>query len=118
MGLGFILEQPFAQHALLAAALVAVTCGLVGPFVVIRGMAFAVHGIAELAFTGAAAGLLIDDNPVAGALVGAVIVAALISGFGDRRRREHPSISRTDGGCRDAQQTPRSVPLHERTLES
>jgi zinc/manganese transport system permease protein len=92
MDLGFILEQPFAQHALLAAALVAVTCGLVGPFVVIRGMAFAVHGIAELAFTGAAAGLLIDDNPVAGALVGAVVVAVLISTFGARQGERDSAI--------------------------
>jgi ABC-type Zn uptake system ZnuABC Zn-binding protein ZnuA len=30
----------------------------------------------------------------------------------DRRRRQHPSISRTnDGACHDPQQTPRSVPL-------
>ena len=58
MSLGFLLAQPFAQHALLAAALVAVSCGLIGPFVVTRGMSFAVHGTAELAFTGAAAGLL------------------------------------------------------------
>jgi zinc/manganese transport system permease protein len=92
MGIGFILEQPFAQHALLAAALVAVTCGLVGPFVVIRGMAFAVHGIAELAFTGAAAGLLIDDNPIAGALVGAVVVAALIATFGARQGERDSAI--------------------------
>jgi zinc/manganese transport system substrate-binding protein len=65
--IGFLLQQPFAQHALLAAALVAVSCGLIGPFVVTRGMAFAVHGTAELAFTGAAAGLLIDNDPVVGA---------------------------------------------------
>jgi ABC-type Mn2+/Zn2+ transport system permease subunit len=39
-------------------------------------MSFAVHGTAELAFTGAAAGLLIADNPVAGALVGSLVVAA------------------------------------------
>ena len=56
MSITFLLAQPFAQHALLAAALVAVACGLIGPFVVTRGMAFAVHGTAELAFTGAAAG--------------------------------------------------------------
>jgi zinc/manganese transport system permease protein len=61
------LSQPFAQHALLAGALVAVTCGLIGPFVVTRGMAFAVHGTSELAFTGAAAGLLVDNNPIGGA---------------------------------------------------
>ena len=38
-------------------------------------MAFAVHGTAELAFTGAAAGLLIAGDAVAGALVGSLVVA-------------------------------------------
>src|SRR5579884_2320777 len=72
MGLGDYLSLPFAQHALLAGGLVAVTCGLIGPFVITRNMAFAVHGTAELAFTGAAAGLLVSDNPVAGALIAAL----------------------------------------------
>lgn len=79
MTITFLLAQPFAQHALLAAALVAVSCGLIGPFVVTRGMAFAVHGTAELAFTGAAAGLLAGNNPVAGALVVAALIATLRS---------------------------------------
>ena len=46
------LGLPFAQHALAAAALGARACGLIGPFVITRGMAFAVHGTSELAFTG------------------------------------------------------------------
>lgn len=92
MGLGFLLQQPFAQHALVAAALVAVSCGLIGPFVVTRGMAFAVHGTAELAFTGAAAGLLIANNPVVGALVGSVVVAGLIALFGARQRERDSAI--------------------------
>ena len=48
-------------------------------------MAFAVHGTSELAFTGAAAGLLVADNPLAGALVGALVVAALIGAAGRAR---------------------------------
>jgi len=86
------LSQPFAQHALIAGALVAVSCGLIGPFVVTRGMAFAVHGTSELAFTGAAAGLLVDDNPIAGALTGALIVAALIGALGVRERERDSAI--------------------------
>ena len=86
------LSQPFAQHALLAGALVALTCGLIGPFVVTRGMAFAVHGTSELAFTGAAAGLLIDDNPIAGALVGALIVATVIGALGVREHERDSAI--------------------------
>jgi zinc/manganese transport system permease protein len=86
------LSQPFAQHALIAGALVAVTCGLIGPFVVTRGLAFAVHGTSELAFTGAAAGLLVDNNPVAGALIGAVIVAAVIGVLGDSAHERDTAI--------------------------
>ncbi|HSX35839.1 MAG TPA: metal ABC transporter permease [Patescibacteria group bacterium] len=86
------LAQPFAQHALVAAALVAITCGLIGPFVVMRGMAFAVHGTSELAFTGAAGGLLLGNNPVAGAFVGALVVAGLIGTLGNRERERDASI--------------------------
>jgi zinc/manganese transport system permease protein len=91
VSIAFLLGQPFAQHALLAAALVAVTCGL-GPLVVTRGMAFAVHGTAELAFTGAAAGLLAGNNPVAGALIGSLVVAALIATLGARPRERDSAI--------------------------
>lgn len=86
------LSQPFAQHALIAAALVAVTCGIIGPFVVTRGMAFAVHGTSELAFTGAAAGLLVDNNPIGGALIGALVVAAVIGALGVRERERDSAI--------------------------
>jgi len=86
------LGLPFAQHALLAAALVAVACGLIGPFVITRSMSFAVHGTSELAFTGAAAGLLLANNAIAGALVGAVIVGGLIGAMGVRERERDSSI--------------------------
>ena len=92
MSLTSYLQLPFAQHALLAGALVAVTCGLIGPFVITRRMAFAVHGASELAVTGAAAGLLIADNAVAGALCGAVVVAGLIGVLGVRERERDSAI--------------------------
>ena len=82
----FYLSQAFAQHALLAGGLVAVICGLIGPFVISRGMAFAVHGTSELAFTGAAAGLLIADNPVLGAFGGALVIATVLGGLSSRKR--------------------------------
>jgi len=86
------LGQPFAQHALLAAALVAVSCGLIAPLVINRGMAFAVHGISELAFTGAAAGLLLANNPIVGALIGGLIVATIMGLLGVRERERDSSI--------------------------
>jgi zinc/manganese transport system permease protein len=92
MGIGYYLQFGFAQHALEAAFLVAVTCGLIGPFVISRSMAFAVHGTSELAFTGAVAGLLVGGNPVAGALVGALVVAGLIGTMGRRPSERDSSI--------------------------
>ena len=92
MGIGDYLQFPFAQHALEAAFLVAVSCGLIGPFVITRTMAFAVHGTSELAFTGAVAGLLVANNPLVGALVGALSVATLIGLLGPRASERDSTI--------------------------
>jgi len=80
---GVDLSQPFAQHALIAGTLVALICGLISSFVVTRGLAFAVHGTSELAFTGAAAGLIVSDNPLGGALAGALVFAVVIAALGE-----------------------------------
>jgi zinc/manganese transport system permease protein len=88
----FYLSQPFAQHALIAAVIVAVICGIIGPFVIMRSMAFAVHGTSELAFTGASAGLLVGNNPLAGALVGTLIFASIIGTLGVRERERDSVI--------------------------
>jgi zinc/manganese transport system permease protein len=90
--IGTYLQLPFAQHALLAATLIAVISGLIGPFVASRDMAFAVHGTAELAFTGAAAGLLVAGDAVAGALVGSVVVATAIGLLGERPSERNTAI--------------------------
>jgi zinc/manganese transport system permease protein len=92
MGLSGYLQLPFAQHALIAGTLIALICGLIGPFVIARSMAFAVHGAAELSFTGAAAGLVIASDPVAGALLGSVVVAGLIGALGERQRERDSAI--------------------------
>ncbi len=86
------LVLPFAQHALLAATLIAICAGLIGPFVVNRGMAFAVHGTSELAFTGAAAALLFSVSPLLGALVGTLVVALAIGILGVRERERDATI--------------------------
>ncbi|OBI55206.1 metal ABC transporter permease [Mycobacterium sp. E787] len=92
MTLSDYLSDTFVQNALIAATLVAVTAGLIGPFVIIRDLAFAVHGAAELAFTGAAAGLLVANNPVLGALLGSLVVATAIGLLGDRPRERNSAI--------------------------
>jgi zinc/manganese transport system permease protein len=92
MGIWYYLQFGFAQHALEAAFLVAVSCGLLGPFVITRTMSFAVHGTSELAFTGAVAGLLVANNALIGALVGALVVAGLIGLLGQRASERDSTI--------------------------
>ncbi|TLW92954.1 metal ABC transporter permease [Saccharomonospora piscinae] len=79
-----LLGFDFVQTALLAAAVLGLVAGTLGPLIVMRRMSFAVHGTAELAFTGAAAALLLGIGVSYGALVGAVVAALLLGLLGGR----------------------------------
>ncbi|HVV12366.1 metal ABC transporter permease [Amycolatopsis sp.] len=79
-----LLSYPFVQTALLAAAVLGLVAGVLGPLVVTRRMSFAVHGTAELAFTGAAGALLLGFGLEYGALAGSVIAALLLGLLGGR----------------------------------
>lgn len=69
-----------------AGAALGLVGGLIGVFVIQRDMAFAVHGISELSFAGAAAALLIGFDVVTGSLVGSLVAAGLIGWLGARAR--------------------------------
>lgn len=80
------------RSSILAAAILGIVGGLVGVFVMQRDMAFAVHGISELSFAGAAGALLIGANVVAGSIVGSLIAAAIIGLLGARARDRNSII--------------------------
>jgi zinc/manganese transport system permease protein len=91
-GTGELLALDFVQQSLIAGALLALVAGALGPLVVARRVAFAVHGTSELTFTGAAAALLVSSSLVSvGALAGAVL-AALVFGLLGLRERERDSV--------------------------
>jgi zinc/manganese transport system permease protein len=90
-GIGPLLGLPFVQSALLACAVLGLVAGALAPLIVSRGMAFAVHGTAELAFTGGAAALLAGVSVSIGAVAGAV-VAGLVFGLLGLRQRERDSV--------------------------
>jgi zinc/manganese transport system permease protein len=74
------------HNSLLAGAVLGLVGGLIGIFVVSRDMAFAVHGVSELSFAGASAGLLFGAGVVQGSIVGSLIAALLIGLLGARAR--------------------------------
>lgn len=90
-GVGQLLGLPFVQNAFLAAAVLGLVAGALAPLIVARGMGFAVHGTAELAFTGGAAALLAGISVSVGAVVGAAI-AGLVFGLLGLRQRERDSV--------------------------
>ncbi|MFF8610465.1 metal ABC transporter permease [Streptomyces sp. NPDC015346] len=81
-----------AQNSLLAGALLGLVGGLVGVFVILRDLPFAVHGVSELSFAGGAAALLLGLNIVAGSIVGSLLAAGAIGVLGVRARDRNSII--------------------------
>ncbi|MGW7088963.1 metal ABC transporter permease [Streptomyces sp. NPDC054871] len=80
------------HNSLAAGALLGLVGGLVGVFVIMRDMPFAVHGISELSFAGASAALLAGVNVVAGSILGSLVAAAAIGLLGVRDRDRNSVI--------------------------
>ncbi|WP_243229189.1 metal ABC transporter permease [Microbacterium sp. CIAB417] len=74
------------SNSIIAGAVLGLVGGLVGVFVMQRDLAFAVHGISELSFAGAAAALLFGGSVVFGSIGGALVAAILIGLLGSRAR--------------------------------
>ena len=84
---------PLVTNSLIAAALLGLMGGLVGIFVMNRDSSFAVHGISELSFAGAAIALLIGMDVVLGSVIGSVVAAALIGVLGARAKDRNSIIA-------------------------
>lgn len=88
-----LLSYGFVQQALLAAALLGLLSGVIGPLIISRQMSFAVHGTSELSLTGAAAALLAGIGVGVGAIAGSVVAAVLFGLLGTRARERDSVIA-------------------------
>ena len=84
---------PLVTNSLIAGALLALIGGLVGVFVMNRELSFAVHGISELSFAGAAVFLLVGLDVVLGSVFGSLTAAAIIAFLGDRARDRNSIVA-------------------------
>lgn len=89
--LGALWSQGFMQHAAVAALLAAVGCGVIGSFVVSRRISYLAGGVAHSVLGGMGIAYFLGREPLAGALVAAV-VAAIIIGLVTRRTQQHEDI--------------------------
>ncbi len=83
-----LLRFPFMQNAYLAGTIVAVTAGVVGYFMVLRGQTFAGHALSQVGFPGAAGAALLGVAPVFGVIAFCVTVAVAIALIPGRRSHE------------------------------
>ena len=73
------LSNAFMLHALAAGVLVAVACGVVGTFIILRGLAFIGDALAHGVLPGIAAAILLGIPGIIGAAAGALAMIAGIS---------------------------------------
>lgn len=83
---------PIVWNSLLAGAVLGVVGGLFGTFVIMRDLPFAVHGISELSFAGAAAALLLGGSVITGSILGSLVAAAVLGVLGVRARDRNSVI--------------------------
>ncbi|MDQ3548531.1 MAG: metal ABC transporter permease, partial [Chloroflexota bacterium] len=86
-------ERMFMQHAFLAIVIVGIVCGVIGCFVVLRGMAFVGDAFAHAVFPGVVIAFLLGGSIFIGALLAAVVVSLLIGWLSQTERlREDAAI--------------------------
>jgi len=69
----------FFRHGLLAALMVGALCGLIGVYIVLKGMSYIGHGLSHAAFGGAVVGFTFKLNFYVGAAAAGLIAALLIN---------------------------------------
>ena len=82
----------FLLKALVIAVMASVVCGVIGTYVVLRGMAFIGDAVAHAVFPGLAVAFVIQGNLVLGGAVAGVVTAILVAVFSQNRRIREDSI--------------------------
>lgn len=81
------------QNAFAAGTIVAIMCGLIGVFVIARGLSFIAHTFSHIGFSGASFAVLMGWNPFYGLLLFTSLSAALIGRLGVSFFRRDATIS-------------------------
>lgn len=85
-------DLTFLPKALLVAVLSALVCGVVGTYVVLRGMAFIGDAVAHAVFPGLAVAFVLGGNLVLGGAVAGVLTAVLVALLSQDRRLREDSV--------------------------
>jgi zinc/manganese transport system permease protein len=87
-----LLRYSFMQHAFEAGTIVALSAGVIGYFVVLRGLSFAAHALSHIGFAGATGGVLLAFPPIVGLLAFTMAAGAVMGALGQRLRGRDVTI--------------------------
>jgi zinc transport system permease protein len=87
-----IFEYGFLTNSIIAAVLAAVSCGLIGTYIVTRRMVFVSGGLTHASFGGIGIGYFLGINPILGAAIFSVLAALGIERFSHRRFLRQDSV--------------------------
>jgi zinc/manganese transport system permease protein len=87
-----LLRYGFMQHAFEAGTIVALSAGVIGYFVVLRGLSFAAHALSHIGFAGATGAVLVGAGPIVGLLVFTMSAGAVMGALGQRLRGRDVTI--------------------------
>ena len=80
------LQHTFMQHAMIAGALAAIACGIIGTYVVTKKMVFISGGISHASYGGVGIGYYLGISPIVGAMFFALF-SAIMMGLVTRRTK-------------------------------
>lgn len=86
-------QYEFMRQAFIASTFIAITCGMIGVFVVARNMSFLSHTLSEIGFAGAAFGVLVGTSPLAGMIGFTLISSILVGSMSSKKERSEASTS-------------------------
>jgi ABC-type Mn2+/Zn2+ transport system permease subunit len=86
-------DLPFVQRAVVEIVLLAVGSGILGTWIVLRGLSFYAHAVGTAAFPGLVLADGLGFSPMLGALATAGIVAIGVAAIADRGRAEYDSAT-------------------------
>jgi ABC-type Mn2+/Zn2+ transport system permease subunit len=86
-------DLPFVQRAVVEIALLAVGSGILGTWIVLRGLSFYAHAVGTAAFPGLVLADGLGFSPLLGALATAGIVAIGVTAIANRGRAEYDSAT-------------------------